>query len=55
MRKMQYVCNERGYDMGMRWFGVEITNSKPIWRENERARVLGFESVTKKVQKMDGF
>ena len=43
------VCNERGYDMGMRWFGVEITNSKLIWRENERARVLGFESVIEKM------
>ena len=49
------MWNERGYEMGIRWFGVEITKSKPIWRENERARILGFESVIEKVQKMDDF
>ena len=48
---MQYVCNEKEYDMGMRGFGVEITKSKSIWRKDERARVLGFESVIKKYRK----
>ena len=42
---MQYMCDEKGYDMGMWGFVVEITKSKSIWREDGRERILGFESV----------
>ena len=52
---MQNECNERGYDMGMGWLEVEITDEKPILRENERARIIGFENVIEETRKMNGF